>query len=174
MPFVPPAYIPQVTYPPYASHPRHPVGTLHYEQDYNNDLTSMKIQIRNILKRNGLAGVRAGFPFHCVPDRHGRELAMSYTPYKFEFREHFHSLEQRSGFRSVTFQYSPPPPRPGSRMHDWSIVVPERQSLHYSHTQSTSVATPSLCLTNCFSLKGLLRTFRLIRWSWKQISVSCS
>ncbi len=154
MSFVPPSHIPQVTYPSY-SHPRHPVGTLHYEQDYNHDLTSIKIQILNILKRNGLAGVLAGFPFLYVYDRHGREPAMSISsPYEFEFHE-FHSLDQRSGLRSATFRYSPSSPRPGSRMMEWSIVVPERQSLHNPHMPSTSVATPSLCLTERFSLKRL-------------------
>ena len=39
----------------YALHTRHPVGTLHYEQDYSHDLTPIKIQIRNIYTR-GLEG----------------------------------------------------------------------------------------------------------------------
>lgn len=149
MPFFPPSSIPQVTFAPYTSHPRHSVGTLHYEQDYNHDLTGIKVQLRNILKQNNLSEVRAGFPFQFV-HRYGREPAMSYDDdYEFEFREHFHSSEQRSGLRSVTFKYSSPSPRPGSHMMHWSIVVPERQSLRHSHyTPGTSVCRNSLFVLN--------------------------
>ncbi|KJA21440.1 hypothetical protein HYPSUDRAFT_42092 [Hypholoma sublateritium FD-334 SS-4] len=132
--FQQPSSIPQVTFPPYTPHPRHSVGTLHYEKDYNHDLTAIKVQLRNFLTRNNLSEMWAGFPFQCMQDIYGREPAtVSYASYDFQFHEAFHSLEQRSGLRSVTFQYSSPSPRPGSHMMDWTIVVPERQSLRQAH-----------------------------------------
>lgn len=127
MTFVAPSRIPPVSFSPYASLQKHTVGTLCYDQAYNYDLITTKVELRSLLKQHDLSVVRAGFPFHCVQDSSGVS-SMSYASYEFYFREYFHGMEKRTIPKSATFRYTSPSSRSG--MMEWTVVVPERQSTY--------------------------------------------
>lgn len=126
-PFIPPAYSSsQMTSGSYASLPRPPVGTILYDQVYNDDLMSIKVNLRNMLKNNRLSSMPMGFPFHVVYDASGRS-EISHGSY--DFQERFCPSDQRSRAQTVTFSYIAPSFNFNQRQRmSWRVTIPSRES----------------------------------------------
>ncbi|KDR80396.1 hypothetical protein GALMADRAFT_208498 [Galerina marginata CBS 339.88] len=129
MRYHPSASIPAINYAcpaPYSSLPRPPPTTILYDRVYNDDHLSVKCHLRQLLKKNKLSGMPAGYPFHCVHDGQGG-LAVSRASY--EFREHFCFSDQRARIQHATFTFSAPDfSRYGSKVNSWRIYLPARES----------------------------------------------
>ena len=125
----------QASHSPYASLPNPPVGTVLYDQVYNDDLLYIKIQLRSMLNMNRLTSMPMGFPFRVVSDGYGRSAYISRESY--EFQEHFCPSDQRSRTQIATFSYTAPP-NEDSPM-SWRITVPARNSLIDGNLPCTSV-----------------------------------
>jgi len=123
MPFTPPAYNPQISCSPYASLARPPAGTVLYDRVYNDDLVTIKVQLKRMLKMNRLSSMPMGFPFHTVFDGHGDSRISRQS---YEFQEQFCFSDQRSRTHTATFSYTAPSFR--EQRMSWRITVPSRES----------------------------------------------
>ena len=108
---------------PYASLPNSPVGTVLYDQVYNDDLVSIKVQLMNMLNTDRLPNMPMGFPFRLLCDGRGGSYISRES---YEFQEHFCLSDHRARTQSVIFSYTAPSNE--QEELSWRITVPSRES----------------------------------------------